>query len=180
MSQPDPDAPNTGNLRQAFANMADYVRQHERGNLPSQKKEAEKDKPQNICRVCDAPFNHSKIAVTKPILTEPCRSCSDKLAHGYTALRDGSRYAFVIMPERSADLRGMILDVSKEVLDEVEKQKNEKQTVKASARSAESGEPCDHAGCLSHINHPCEGCGRIGGRGFYLGTDEAGIYKNEK
>jgi hypothetical protein len=26
------------------------------------------------------------------------------------------------------------------------------------------GEPCKHPGCLSHISHPCEGCGRIGGR----------------
>ena len=25
------------------------------------------------------------------------------------------------------------------------------------------GEPCSHAGCLSHITHPCEGCGRIAG-----------------
>ena len=25
------------------------------------------------------------------------------------------------------------------------------------------GEPCAHAGCLSHISHPCEYCGRIGG-----------------
>jgi hypothetical protein len=27
------------------------------------------------------------------------------------------------------------------------------------------GEPCKHPGCLSHMTHPCEGCGRIGGRG---------------
>ncbi len=26
------------------------------------------------------------------------------------------------------------------------------------------GTPCDHPGCLSHATHPCEGCGRIGGR----------------
>ena len=26
------------------------------------------------------------------------------------------------------------------------------------------GEPCSHPGCLNHITHPCEGCGRIGGR----------------
>lgn len=26
------------------------------------------------------------------------------------------------------------------------------------------GEACGHPGCLSHISHPCEGCGRIGGR----------------
>lgn len=25
-------------------------------------------------------------------------------------------------------------------------------------------EPCNHPGCLHHITHPCEGCGRIGGR----------------
>jgi len=24
--------------------------------------------------------------------------------------------------------------------------------------------PCKHRGCFSHITHPCEGCGRIGGR----------------
>lgn len=25
------------------------------------------------------------------------------------------------------------------------------------------GMPCSHPGCLNHISHPCEGCGRIGG-----------------
>lgn len=26
------------------------------------------------------------------------------------------------------------------------------------------GEPCEHPGCLNHLSHPCEGCGRVGGR----------------
>jgi hypothetical protein len=26
------------------------------------------------------------------------------------------------------------------------------------------GEPCSHPGCLKHVTHPCEGCGRVGGR----------------
>jgi len=26
------------------------------------------------------------------------------------------------------------------------------------------GVPCKHPGCLAHITHPCEGCGRVGGR----------------
>ncbi len=26
------------------------------------------------------------------------------------------------------------------------------------------GKPCGHPGCLSHLTHPCEGCGRIAGR----------------
>ena len=25
--------------------------------------------------------------------------------------------------------------------------------------------PCKHPGCLSHVSHPCEGCGRIAGGG---------------
>jgi hypothetical protein len=30
-------------------------------------------------------------------------------------------------------------------------------------RRYQDGEPCDHPGCLSHVTHPCEGCGRIAG-----------------
>lgn len=26
------------------------------------------------------------------------------------------------------------------------------------------GVPCNHPGCFNHITHPCEGCGRIGGK----------------
>lgn len=25
------------------------------------------------------------------------------------------------------------------------------------------GIPCSHPGCLDHVTHPCEGCGRIAG-----------------
>jgi len=36
-------------------------------------------------------------------------------------------------------------------------------------RTLRDGEPCSHVGCLSHISRPCEGCGRIGGKGlFYM------------
>jgi hypothetical protein len=31
-------------------------------------------------------------------------------------------------------------------------------------RELRDGEPCSHKGCLSHISHPCEGCGRIAGK----------------
>lgn len=30
-------------------------------------------------------------------------------------------------------------------------------------RHLRDGEPCGHRGCLSHVSHPCEGCGRIAG-----------------
>ena len=33
------------------------------------------------------------------------------------------------------------------------------------------GVPCDHPGCLHHISHPCEGCGRVGGiSGYKIGA----------
>jgi hypothetical protein len=31
--------------------------------------------------------------------------------------------------------------------------------------SLKDGEPCGHPGCLNHVTHPCEGCGRTAGRG---------------
>ena len=31
-------------------------------------------------------------------------------------------------------------------------------------RTYPDGVPCDHPGCLRHITHPCEGCGRVEGR----------------
>lgn len=34
--------------------------------------------------------------------------------------------------------------------------------------SLPDGVPCDHVGCLSHISHPCESCGRIGGKRLTL------------
>lgn len=30
-------------------------------------------------------------------------------------------------------------------------------------RQLKDGEACDHPGCLCHVSHPCEGCGRIAG-----------------
>jgi hypothetical protein len=34
------------------------------------------------------------------------------------------------------------------------------------------GQPCEHKGCLSHLSHLCEGCGRIGGRGVVYYDEE--------
>lgn len=33
-----------------------------------------------------------------------------------------------------------------------------------SRRNLKPDEPCGHRGCLSHVSHPCEGCGRLAGR----------------
>jgi hypothetical protein len=44
-----------------------------------------------------------------------------------------------------------------------------------SAVCAAPGEPCDHPGCLSHVSHPCEGCGRVGGAGHYFASQYMGI-----
>lgn len=39
----------------------------------------------------------------------------------------------------------------------------------------EDDEPCGHPGCLKHISHPCEGCGRVGGV-----TRNLAIYNRKK
>lgn len=39
-------------------------------------------------------------------------------------------------------------------------------------RELRDGEPCDHKGCLHHISHPCEGCGRIAGKTIQKLTKE--------
>jgi hypothetical protein len=33
------------------------------------------------------------------------------------------------------------------------------------------GEPCEHVGCLNHVTHLCEGCGRIEGKRFVFVSD---------
>jgi hypothetical protein len=36
---------------------------------------------------------------------------------------------------------------------------------KAAVRQAlRPDQPCAHPGCLSHVSHPCEGCGRTAGK----------------
>lgn len=37
------------------------------------------------------------------------------------------------------------------------------QTKSFNTASFKIGEPCSHPGCLSHISHPCETCGRLAG-----------------
>jgi hypothetical protein len=32
------------------------------------------------------------------------------------------------------------------------------------SRQLRPDQPCSHRGCLSHVTHPCEGCGRIAGQ----------------
>ena len=32
------------------------------------------------------------------------------------------------------------------------------------------GEPCKHVGCICHITHPCEGCGRVNAKGIVYKT----------
>ena len=32
------------------------------------------------------------------------------------------------------------------------------------------GDPCNHPGCLNHVEHPCEKCGRTQARGEYTSS----------
>lgn len=40
----------------------------------------------------------------------------------------------------------------------------------------DDGQPCNHKGCLNHISHPCEGCGRIGAKGIIFNNPKIRKY----
>lgn len=40
---------------------------------------------------------------------------------------------------------------------------NGKSAIESTEQSLPTGVPCTHPGCLHHVSHPCEGCGRIAG-----------------
>lgn len=40
---------------------------------------------------------------------------------------------------------------------------NEPESLDHYLERLKDGEPCYLAGCLNHVSHPCEGCGRIAG-----------------
>jgi len=45
--------------------------------------------------------------------------------------------------------------------------------------SLRDGEPCSHRGCLNHVTHPCEGCGRVAGRAPKATPPQAGDWVAE-
>jgi hypothetical protein len=42
------------------------------------------------------------------------------------------------------------------------------------------GQPCAHPGCLQHLTHPCEGCGRVGGKHIMSGVQGTLYINGEK
>lgn len=44
------------------------------------------------------------------------------------------------------------------------------------AGSLADGHSCGHPGCLQHVSHPCEGCGRIAGQS----DEKLKVYANER
>ena len=53
------------------------------------------------------------------------------------------------------------------------KLKIKKNAIKERLIEWRDGEPCNHKGCIIHISHPCEECGRQGSKGekFYADNE---------
>lgn len=61
--------------------------------------------------------------------------------------------------------RGFTIDLLDDLVEAWQKAiKPKKEMVAILDMRLRDREPCSHPGCLSHISHPCEGCGRIGGK----------------
>jgi len=125
---PDPNAPK--NLAKLFGDMKDYVRQHRNGNTPIQKRAKAVSNARQVCEVCMKLFDFALIHGDHEIAVSHCEDCKKLLAQGYTALLESSRFAFVKMPEKDKDLRGLILRVDKATLDAVQKQMKENEQSK--------------------------------------------------
>ena len=46
-------------------------------------------------------------------------------------------------------------------------------------KNYEEGEPCEHKGCLGHVSHPCENCGRFGSFTIDIHPLWRGYYKRQ-
>lgn len=67
--------------------------------------------------------------------------------------------------EKRVRLHAMVLErVDKQIRKAVSKRMNTIGKVIDDRFPIKDGEPCSHPGCLHHIKHPCDGCGRIGGK----------------
>ncbi len=101
-----------------------------KGQLPSFREEVEKKRvrkghipvadmvPKKVCHVCGKGFDWGPIKGPLPELAV-CDKCQAKLTEGFTALKSDNRYAF-IKSQSLADKAGEIMQVSPEVMDQVQ------------------------------------------------------------
>lgn len=99
--------------------------------LPSFREEVEKKRvragqtpvadmvPKKVCEVCGKGFDWGPIKGPLPELAV-CEKCEKQLGEGYTALKADNRYAF-IKSKSLEDMAGKIMEVSPEVMDQVQK-----------------------------------------------------------
>lgn len=75
--------------------------------------------PKKICRVCGKGFEWTTIQGPLPEVAL-CKRCENRLKQGETALICDNRFAFVKSPSL-ADKAGEIMEVSPEVMDQIQK-----------------------------------------------------------
>lgn len=118
------------NLHQPTGPSPEFFRRL-KDQLPSFREEVEKKRvrqgqtpvadmvPKKVCSVCGKGFDWGPIKGPIPDLAV-CDKCSKRLAGGDTALKSDNRFAF-IKSESLADKAGEIMEVSPQVMDQVQK-----------------------------------------------------------
>lgn len=59
---------------------------------------------------------------------------------------------------------GKLKEWYESVIKDVPSEQKFRQEYQQEWSAPKDGESCGHRGCLNHISHPCEGCGRISGK----------------
>lgn len=117
-----PQGPSPEFFRRLKDQLPSFREEVERKRLRSGKTPVQDMVPKKICEVCGKGFEWTQIKGPLPELAV-CEKCEGQLKEGYTALKADNRYAF-IKSASLADKAGQIMQVSPEVMDQVQKHYN--------------------------------------------------------
>jgi len=127
-----------------------------KNQLPSMKEALEKKRvfrgqvpvsemvPKKCCRVCGRGFEWTTIQGPLPEVAL-CKRCDEKLKEGYIALISDNRFAF-IKSESLKDKAGEVMEISPEVMEQVQKHYLAEWVEKMEETKPKPNEPTDTAG----------------------------------
>ena len=100
--------------------------------------------PKKMCEICGKGFEWTTIQGPLPEVSR-CKRCDGKLKEGYIALISDNRFAF-IKSESLKDKAGEIMEISPEVMEQVQKHYMAEWVEKMEETKPKPNEPTDTAG----------------------------------
>lgn len=118
----DPNAPR--HLNRLLGNIVKYMNDDSRGRIP-RRKPVEETMPRKVCKVCLKPFDFItvKIKGERTVEGAVCPDCQKELDAGMIACCYANNPgAFIKPPPQLQDMAGQIMQVTREIWDEIKRQ----------------------------------------------------------